>query len=155
MRDFFKGWRRKIGVATLVMACVFTAGWIRSFAISDFLRMDCPKFRLMAESTRGWIECDHIPELVEPGEWDFEFYSGYPRPEWGPPLKKVPMWVSTGWWTTYDEKGNEIGGTGHKATSHYAAIVVPLIIVSAWLLLRSPRHVATPEPSPSPGSNHA
>ena len=28
MGDYFKPWRRKIGVATLVMACVFAAGWV-------------------------------------------------------------------------------------------------------------------------------
>src|SRR4051812_32510505 len=27
MREFFKGWRRKIGVVTLAMACVFAALW--------------------------------------------------------------------------------------------------------------------------------
>lgn len=32
MHDFFNGWRRKVGVATLVMACVFTAGWVRSYS---------------------------------------------------------------------------------------------------------------------------
>ena len=30
MREFFKPWRRKIGVVTLVMACVLMAGWVRS-----------------------------------------------------------------------------------------------------------------------------
>lgn len=30
MREFFKGWRRKLGVATLVMACVFAGAWVRS-----------------------------------------------------------------------------------------------------------------------------
>jgi len=31
MGEFFKGWRRKTGVVTLVMACVFTGGWVRSY----------------------------------------------------------------------------------------------------------------------------
>jgi len=37
MGDFFKGWRRKAGVATLVMACVLAAGWIRSIDTQDRL----------------------------------------------------------------------------------------------------------------------
>jgi hypothetical protein len=28
MKEFFKGWRRKLGVVTLLMACVFMAGWL-------------------------------------------------------------------------------------------------------------------------------
>src|ERR1700750_278191 len=35
MREFFLGWRRRIGVATLVLACVFLAGWVRSFVVND------------------------------------------------------------------------------------------------------------------------
>lgn len=35
MHTFFHGWRRKMGLATLVMACVVAAGRIRSPAIQD------------------------------------------------------------------------------------------------------------------------
>ena len=37
MGDFFKPWGRKIGVVTLVMACVFMMGWIRSQTVADSL----------------------------------------------------------------------------------------------------------------------
>lgn len=30
MREFFRGWKRKAGCVTLLLACVFTAGRIRS-----------------------------------------------------------------------------------------------------------------------------
>lgn len=35
MKDFFRGWRRKVGVCTLAMACVFAAGWVRSLVVCD------------------------------------------------------------------------------------------------------------------------
>lgn len=35
MRDFFKPWRRKIGVVTLGMACAFAAMWVRSLFAHD------------------------------------------------------------------------------------------------------------------------
>ena len=35
MGDYFRSWRRKIGVVTLGMACVFAGGWVRSFIIAD------------------------------------------------------------------------------------------------------------------------
>lgn len=37
MREFFRGWERKLGALTLMLACVFTAGWVRSLAMTDFL----------------------------------------------------------------------------------------------------------------------
>jgi hypothetical protein len=37
MREFFKGWRRKVGCVTLAMACVFMAGWVRSCIWGDTL----------------------------------------------------------------------------------------------------------------------
>jgi len=37
MKEFFQGWRRKIGVVTLVMALVFMAGWVRSLVVEDEL----------------------------------------------------------------------------------------------------------------------
>ena len=35
MREFFKGWRRKVGLAALVMACVVMGAWMRSQFTSD------------------------------------------------------------------------------------------------------------------------
>ena len=37
MGEFFKPWRRKIGCVTLLLACVFTAGWIRSRTVADWV----------------------------------------------------------------------------------------------------------------------
>jgi hypothetical protein len=35
MREFFKPWRRKIGVVTLLVACLFMGIWVRSLCIID------------------------------------------------------------------------------------------------------------------------
>ena len=35
MTPCFKPWRRTIGIAMLVMACVLMAGWVRSFQWTD------------------------------------------------------------------------------------------------------------------------
>lgn len=35
MSEYFKPWRRKIGVLTLLIASMFTAGWIRSSTVED------------------------------------------------------------------------------------------------------------------------
>jgi hypothetical protein len=37
MREFFQGWRRKLGVLTLMMALVCMHAWVRSLAVEDVL----------------------------------------------------------------------------------------------------------------------
>lgn len=37
MKEFFRGWRRKAGVVTLLMACVITTLWMRSLSHADDL----------------------------------------------------------------------------------------------------------------------
>ena len=37
MFEFFRGWKRKAGVATLVMACTLAAAWVRSLFVTDFV----------------------------------------------------------------------------------------------------------------------
>lgn len=48
MHTFFHGWRRKVGVATLVMACVVMGAWIRSTIITDIVNFggEYPQYRL-------------------------------------------------------------------------------------------------------------
>ena len=35
MRTFFQGWKRKSGVTLLALACLFMLGWLRSLVVSD------------------------------------------------------------------------------------------------------------------------
>ena len=37
MREFFRGWKRKVGVLTLVMALVATGGWVRGQSYWDYV----------------------------------------------------------------------------------------------------------------------
>jgi hypothetical protein len=37
MREFFTGWRRRIGCITLLMAVVVTVAWVRSLFIGDYM----------------------------------------------------------------------------------------------------------------------
>ncbi|WP_029246751.1 hypothetical protein [Schlesneria paludicola] len=38
MREFFRGWKRKLGVVTLVMACMLAILWVRSLCVWDGLQ---------------------------------------------------------------------------------------------------------------------
>jgi hypothetical protein len=37
MPSYFTPWRRKIGVLTLGLACLFAAGWVRSLSVADII----------------------------------------------------------------------------------------------------------------------
>lgn len=37
MGSFFQGWRKKVGLATLIMALAFMGGWLRSLSIVDLV----------------------------------------------------------------------------------------------------------------------
>jgi hypothetical protein len=41
MGDFFKGWRRRIGILTLVLACVVMGSWLRSQKVVDHIIIRC------------------------------------------------------------------------------------------------------------------
>ena len=43
MGDFFKGWRRKTGIVALVMACVFMTGWVRTYSVTDDIHVPLGK----------------------------------------------------------------------------------------------------------------
>ena len=41
MREFFRGWRRKVGVVTLVVALTLMAMWLRSYLFNDEVLFPC------------------------------------------------------------------------------------------------------------------
>src|SRR4051794_20138993 len=51
--DYFKPWRRKIGVLTLVITCVFMTGWMRSFATWDGIQIPSDESFCQLVSQKG------------------------------------------------------------------------------------------------------
>ena len=151
MGDYFKPWRRKIGVVTLLMACVFAVGWVRNRSIDDSIYVDLPVFSakffsgsdklemiarypLADAETKSCFQWDSNPRLffaneevekpVTPSRYDsFEFFVS---------LKNLVLSISL----------------------PYSIIVVPLALLSAWLLLRKPRPKPSKPQSPSFGIPH-
>ena len=39
MGDFFRGWRRKIGLLSLVLALLFMGVWVRSLSVMDVINV--------------------------------------------------------------------------------------------------------------------
>jgi hypothetical protein len=102
MREFFKGWRRKTGVVTLMLACVFMACWVRSQTTYDVLSV-----------------CD-CSVLSYSGDFCFDYYA---RPNSHP----------TKWESGAISRDMEFVGVP------YSFVVLPLTLLSAYLLLSKPR----------------
>lgn len=143
MNDF-KPWRKKVGVATLMLGCVFVAGWVRSEIVRDLVIVQFSNSNpYYFASNRSQLSCDwQIFSSIEPTGrilWrtqtvqpsiqmdGFQKYAGINfrfcgllllRNKWG------LHWVIPYW-----------------------AIVMPLTVISAWLLLSKVRHKQTESPT--------
>ena len=141
MGQYFKPLRRKIGVLTLVVACVFGVGLVRSLGTGDEingLRLPLGTLEIFSEMgdlrfvswskgignhphmTPEWLSWqitnDDI-ELHQFGLWSFQFDRMDNR----------------------DSIGSVDFDVAYLITFPYWSIIVPLTSISAWLLLSKPR----------------
>jgi hypothetical protein len=164
MAEFFKGWRRKLGIATLILACVFMAGWVRSqFTFDDLDIAFGDPFVDMAytvRSTCNGIEFMRVSGLPPAGEWsglsnlaalDENRNTKYvsPRPA---QQETVRRWDWAGFHFVDRRRMN---WRHDEYMIPYWSIVIPLTLISAFLLLTKPRKLTqkkTTEPIGNEGA---
>jgi len=150
MGDYFRGWRRKTGVVTLLMALVSVGGWVRSYALMDELWFteDPSPTQIFIESCAGRLRLFYVACNQEITGGNIYFWrSGSFEPAyrnfsgWGNPIIFDWRWQFLG----FDV------GRGQEETSPpsvskvsfmfipYWSIVIPLTLHSAYLLLSKPR----------------
>jgi hypothetical protein len=120
MREFFHGWRRKIGCLALVMACIVSVLWVRSLLIEDVVVFFNGFRHQTVDSLNGDVYWDSQIE------WTFD-----------------PGWFT---WFTYDLRDPRLleaslasweGGESMRIP--YWSVAVPLTLLSAYLILWKPR----------------
>jgi hypothetical protein len=132
MRDFFKGWKRKTGTATLLLALVFAGTWVRSHSAEDEIRIrfGFSSHYLTSEGRglgwRGILHEDWIPIHKSEFRWNSR---AIPPP---PPPGTLSLIIGG---------GQRIEGDRHFDLGFipHWLIVVPLTLLSACLLLGKPR----------------
>ena len=136
MREFFRGWRRKLGVLTLLMACVFAAGWVRSYSIHDMI------YGLVVlghEREFHSILGDLMITTFQSGQVRIPFYyESYST------NNNTMEPIEYGIWPLYVQHPSEIFRStrhfgGQFISIRYWSIVLPLTVLSAFLLLTKPR----------------
>ena len=157
MGEFFRGWRRKIGVVTLMMALVLMGGWVRSMSVEDVLKFP---------SAEGFCFCTFEHERISWGELtgpDSEI-TAKRLTQWKWLSGRIDLHSGIGptntsdhkfYYYEHDWKWDLCGfyfAEGHgKLTGPcpstrlrlyvipYWSIVIPLTLISLWLLLSKSR----------------
>ena len=170
MGEFFRGWRRKAGCVTLVMACIFVGAWARSLGTFDVINFPLGRDYAIAITSWensfavriGWDQEDSWDELIWVAR-DYDYF-GYTDPKSTFYRFKQPIPDGSGCfvsWYLLSSAGG-IGVTPNDQTSDrrmlfviapYWPIVLPMTLLSAYLLLFSKRRSTTsmktndPEPA--------
>ena len=162
MGDFFKPWRRKAGCVTLVVACVFMAAWVRSHKIEDLIAFSASKRRHTLDSSSskviwmawGFGDLESNRELKESGELESVKESLVPKALFTKTIR-VNDTTSTidgqdrnlALWEIHEADAQRTASMYHSESFndtfvrwsiYYWQIVVPLTLLSAYLLLSKP-----------------
>jgi hypothetical protein len=127
MGEYFRPWQRKIGVLVLMVACLFAAGWVRGLRTRHLI--DTGRY---IPGSRGIVidSKDHSLTIMS--------RSG-----------DVICLMPDGQLQTIVIASNQTVALERIIKIHYWIIVVPLTLLSAWLLLSKPRagkHASPVEP---------
>ena len=153
MDDFFKSWQRRIGIVLLVMACMVTAGWVRSPFVTDTV-----SYATGTYSMHIWFSADGSFGLIRDGCDSEKFFKKHPDLKLAVAGPNFPAWqtmksgiidlstVKWQWrWMGFDVGENE-EDDGHWWTYvsiPYWSIVIPLTLISSWLLLSKRRQTTS------------
>ena len=144
MREFFHGWRRKAGVAALVIACVLMGAWVRSRIIEDVVFFLIGKTTpVLLFSTQGYIVWGQVVNLDlqdprgHPPHWSTETLD--PRSGSRQPLFSENPGFTWRWWIcAVVEDVTPLGRFSFFIISYWS-LIMPLSVLSAYLILWTPR----------------
>ena len=150
--SYLKPLRRKVGVVTLVTACVFSSGWVRSMRCTDSLRIKCGSFSNdEIVSDDGHLLWNHqiinLRQLISPVSWPRISWSVYSFKGLGRiGDEKIAFQIKSlrcgvGYHSATISRDGKIVSVPSNLVffAPYWPIVIPLTLLSAWLLLSKPR----------------
>lgn len=132
MGEYFKPLRRKLGILTLLIACAMATVWVRSTQSGDmFLNVRSPIVDLIisANGELNWLE------------WDQGKVNISNEAEFG--MSPTDLLESYG---TTRQVLQEKGFAPREVSIPYWSVVIPLTLLSAWLLLSKRREPTVSEP---------
>jgi hypothetical protein len=158
MDTFFQGWKRRFGVVTLSLACLLTVGWVRSDVSEDWIDANSHQFRtrLLVNSSNGRINVLRWTPHASGSlfSWGVRAASMDRNPLTNRGIKKpFDLWHEFHVKNRFDWAGFHFGSGKHTSWHGergieiwfipYWSIVIPLTLLSVFLLLSKPRLVST------------
>ena len=175
MGEFFHGWRRKVGLMTLLMACLLSACWFRSYSINDTISIPIShtEYLQVASSNQHLIFGSVLLTTID-GEGRERLpmwmanptkVTGIRHPQWrfatfgdrhlDKYLDKARPNIGMGRdWKRMQTRSSEFTIDYRYVGTMYWWFVAPLTLLSAWLLLSKPRkskHTKITEPIAAEG----
>lgn len=147
MSSVFKGWRIKVGILILAVALVFMTGWIRSRSTSDMLMYPAGKNTIgCLVSATGSLVWQTTKMAPQPAELENVVWIGPTSPTW----QTSPISGDSGnddsglkwrWWgfgvsESPPEATEEVGMSTTFVFIPYWSIVIPMTLISAYLLIQ-------------------
>jgi hypothetical protein len=152
MGNYFKPWRRKIGVVTLVLACVFLGLRLRSLRMADtvaFLHAGSSKSLRSFDGRLEWHDDLWISgNMPQPVRWQSMTLSHY---QWIWSIEKDTARLNVDVARQFGSSQRELVQIAFMVP--YWSITIPLTMMSAWLLLsklRRPKVQSAGEPVSEP-----
>ena len=151
MGEFFKPWRRKIGLLTLVMACLCAAACVRSCEDAEIVNCCCFGTNCTFASAEGeihWILTPHssaepaLSRKIRPLYIGRVILWAYFSPDWEREFAGFQIGEGKDWDTRVKS---------YFGVIPYWSIVIPQILISIWLFLSKPRP-STPQKLPEPAA---
>jgi hypothetical protein len=142
---YFKPLRRTIGVLSLGLACVFAAGWVRSLSFDDDIRLpNSLRTTYFIGSADGRLLCSRWSDLtakdISVGGWK---YHSEPRDTMSPEDRfrqnENPIIFEWCGFCSALFKSTKSPRRFQIWLIPYWSIVIPLTLLSAWLLISKPR----------------
>lgn len=144
MSTYFKPLRRKVGVVTLVLACLFAVGWVRSIKSLDIIIVYLGKHTTVtafAEQQLTGLQY-HSPTVMENRrmlpQWN-RFSEARAMDRLFTDNRLTWHWRFCGFCSAEHQDKRRAGGVLKIWLFPYWSIVIPLTALSAWLLLSKPR----------------
>lgn len=169
MRDFFKGWRRKAGLVTLVMALILEGAWMRSLYGTDLLTCGASGTTTRVIVKNGFvawcIKFRDPPERFELSKWTWQRRPNRGHAGLHPITDEISEWTDFDvggrffrqylrFGIVFDEFRNDNHALHKICVVPCWPIALPLTLLSIYLLVSKPRS-ATPMKRTEPPSAEA
>jgi hypothetical protein len=149
VREFFRGWRRKAGLVTLVISVALVGAWMRSAIIADVIQLkheDSYQFIGSMLGSMRWSrwtspsvsgpQHSWVPSFV----WDSHDANAFQ----GDAFEEAEVdwrwkWLGFEFLHATIRRPSGMNGQTSRWSVPYWSLVLPLTVVSAWLLISKPR----------------